>query len=191
MRNRLLQLLLDRSFRVGDFTLASGQKSRYYIDCRTTTTHAEGQFLVGRLGLAALEEAGLSPAVVGGLTMGADPLAYAIAHASWVAGRPIHAFSVRKEAKAHGTGRQIEGCFEPGQQVVVMEDVITSGGSALRACAAVEAAGGKVLAVLALIEREGGGRETIESAGYRVVSLFRVAELLEATGADTAVPETP
>lgn len=190
MQNRLLQLLLDRSFSVGDFTLASGQNSRYYIDCRTTTTHAEGQFLVGRLGLAALDEAGLSPDVVGGLTMGADPLAYAIAHASWIAGRPIHAFSVRKEAKAHGTGRQIEGCFEAGQQVVVVEDVITSGGSALRACAAVEAGGGEVLAVLALIDREGGGREAIEDAGYRVVSLFRVAELLEAAGADTAVPET-
>jgi orotate phosphoribosyltransferase len=191
MRERLLQLLLERSFRVGDFVLASGQRSRFYIDCRTATTHAEGQHLVGELGLRAIREAGLAPHTVGGLTMGADPVAYAIAHASWGSGRPIHAFSVRKEPKAHGAGRQVEGCFEAGQRVVVVEDVITSGGSALRACAAVREAGGEVLAVLALVDREGGGREAIEAAGYPVVSLFRVGELLAAAEAGSAVPETP
>jgi orotate phosphoribosyltransferase len=190
MRDRLLQLLLERSFRVGDFVLASGQRSRFYIDCRTTAMHAEGQYLIGRLGLAALEEAGLAPDSLGGLTMGADPVAYAIAHASWQARRPIHAFSVRKEAKAHGAGRQIEGCFAAGHRVVVIEDVITSGGSALRACEAVRDAGGEVLAVLALVDREGGGREAIEAEGYPVVSLFRVSELLEAVGEGSAVPET-
>lgn len=178
-RDRLLRLLLERSFRVGDFVLASGARSRYYIDCRTTTTHAEGQFLVGRLGFARLEEAGLAPDAVGGLTMGADPVAYAVAHASWIAGRPTHAFSVRKEPKAHGTGKRIEGCFGEGSRVVVVEDVITSGGSALRACEAVRAEGGEVLAVLALVDRESGGTEAIEAAGYPVHSLFRVAELLE------------
>lgn len=191
MRERLLQLLLERSFRVGEFVLASGQKSRFYIDGRTTTTHAEGQYLIGRLGLEAIRAAALAPDSVGGLTMGADPLAYAIAHASWTAGPPVHAFSVRKEAKAHGTGRQIEGCFEAGQRVVVVEDVITSGQSALRACAAVEQAGGEVLAVLALVDREGGGREAIERAGYPVLALFRVGELLAAAGEGSARPETP
>lgn len=191
MRERLLQLLLERSFRVGEFVLASGQKSRFYIDGRTTTTHAEGQYLIGRLGLEAIRAAALAPDSVGGLTMGADPVAYAIAHASWTAGPPVHAFSVRKEAKAHGTGRQIEGCFEAGQRVVVVEDVITSGQSALRACAAVEQAGGEVLAVLALVDREGGGREAIERAGYPVLALFRVGELLAVAGEGSARPETP
>jgi orotate phosphoribosyltransferase len=181
-RDRLLRLLVERSLRLGDFVLASGARSSYYIDCRTTTTHAEGQFLVGRLGLALLEGEGLAPASVGGLTMGADPVAYALAHASWLAGRPVNAFSVRKEPKEHGTGRRIEGCFAAGDRVVVVEDVITSGGSALRACEAVAAEGGEVLGVLALVDREGGGREAIERAGHRVASLFRVSELLEAAG---------
>jgi orotate phosphoribosyltransferase len=181
-RDRLLRLLVERSLRLGDFVLASGARSSYYIDCRTTTTHAEGQFRVGRLGLEALEREGLAPAAVGGLTMGADPVAYAVAHASWLAGRPVNAFSVRKEAKEHGTGRRIEGCFAAGNRVVVVEDVITSGGSALRACEAVRAEGGEVLGVLALVDREGGGREAIEEAGHRVLSLFRVSELLEAAG---------
>lgn len=160
--------------------LASGAHSRYYIDCRTTTTHAEGQFLVGQLGWELLKASGLSVAAVGGLTMGADPVAYAIAYTSWMAGEPVHAFSVRKEPKQHGTGRLIEGSFEPGARVIVVEDVITSGGSALRACEAVEREGGSIAAVLAMVDREGGGREAIEEAGYRVLSLFRVSELLAA-----------
>ena len=181
-RHRLLRLLLERSLRLGDFVLASGARSSYYIDCRTTTTHAEGQYLVGRLGLELLEREGLAPASVGGLTMGADPVAYAVAHASWIAGRPVHAFSVRKEPKDHGTGRRIEGCFAAGDRVVVVEDVVTSGGSALRAIEAVRAEGGEVLGVLALVDREGGGREAIERAGHRVLTLFRVSELLAEAG---------
>lgn len=181
-RARLLELLLERSFRTGDFVLASGARSSYYIDCRTTTTHAEGQALVGRLGLALLRDAGLRPASVGGLTMGADPVSYAVAHASWLAGDPVNAFSVRKQPKEHGTGRRVEGCFAPGHAVVIVEDVITSGKSALQACDAVEAEGGTVLAVLALVDREGGGREAIEARGYPVHVLFRVGELLAAAG---------
>jgi orotate phosphoribosyltransferase len=156
-RERLLALLLERSFRTGDFVLASGARSTYYIDCRTTTTHAEGQALVGRLGLALLRVADLRPDSIGGLTMGADPVAYAIAHASWLAGEPVHAFSVRKEPKAHGTGKRVEGCFSSGAKVVVVEDVVTSGKSALQACDAVEAEGGTVLGVIALVDRESGG----------------------------------
>jgi orotate phosphoribosyltransferase len=176
-RERLLALLVERSFRVGDFVLSSGARSRYYVDARTTTTHAEGQAVIGRLGLATLRAAGLAPAAVGGLTLGADPVAYAIAHASWLAGDPVHAFTVRKEPKAHGTGKRVEGCFSAGDAVVVIEDTITSGGSALRAVAAVEAEGGRVLAVLALVDREEGGREAIEAAGYPVHTLVRVSEL--------------
>ncbi len=181
MKERLLQLLAERSFRVGDFTLASGVKSRYYVDARTTTLSAEGQALVGELGLRALDDAGLEPDAVGGLTMGADPIACAIAHRSALDGRPIDAFSVRKEAKEHGRGRRIEGCLEPGDAVVVVEDVITSGGSALKACEAVTTAGARVLAVLALVDREEGGRETLEEQGYRVISLVRLSELRAGT----------
>jgi orotate phosphoribosyltransferase len=178
-RDRLRALLVERSVRVGDFVLASGARSTYYVDCRTTTTHAEGQHLVGRLGLAAVEAAGLRPASVGGLTMGADPVAYAIAHASWHAGRPVNAFSVRKEPKAHGTGKRVEGCFAAGDAVVVIEDVVTTGDSALKAAEAVRAEGGEVLAVLTLVDRESGGRERIEAAGYTLLALFAVSELLE------------
>jgi orotate phosphoribosyltransferase len=178
-RDRLRALLVERSVRVGDFVLASGARSSYYVDCRTTTTHAEGQHLVGRLGLAAIEEAGLAPAAVGGLTMGADPVSYAVAHASWPTGRPVNAFSVRKEPKAHGTGKRVEGCFAAGDRVVVVEDVVTTGDSALKAAEAVRAEGGEVLAVLTLVDRESGGREKIEAAGYRLLTLFPVSELLE------------
>lgn len=181
-RDRLLALLLERSFRVGDFVLASGQRSRFYVDARTTTTHAEGQALLGRLGLAALRRAELRPTAVGGLTMGADPVSYAVAHASWLAGAPVNAFTVRKEPKAHGTGRRVEGCFAAGDSVVVVEDVVTTGGSALRAIDAVAAEGGTVLAVLALLDREEGGRAAIEHAGYPVHTLYTIGDLFAAAG---------
>jgi orotate phosphoribosyltransferase len=179
---RLIELLAERSFKVGDFTLRSGKKSRYYVDARTTTLSAEGQALIGALGLRALDAAGLRPAAVGGLTMGADPIAYAIAHRSFLDGRPIEAFTVRKEAKGHGVGRQIEGCLEAGQQVVVIEDTITTGGSALKACEALKAVDARILAILALVDREEGGREALEAEGHRVISLVKLTELRRRVG---------
>lgn len=170
-RDALDQLLLERSVRRGDFVLASGQRSSYYIDCRLTTMSAPGMVLIGRLGLAAIRQAGWTPDAVGGLTMGADPVSYAIAAASAGTPSPVDAFSVRKEAKQHGTGQQIEGNFRPGARVVVVEDVITSGGSALKAIEAVTAAGGQVLGVLAVVDREQGGRARLEAAGHAVVAL--------------------
>ena len=181
-RERLVALLLERSFRVGDFVLASGARSRFYVDARTTTTHAEGQAVLGRLGLAAIRDAGWTPDAVGGLTLGADPVSYAVAHASWLAGDPVNAFTVRKEPKQHGTGKRVEGCFAAGDRVVVVEDTITTGGSALKAIQAVEAEGGMVIGVLALVDREEGGREAVEQAGYPVRALVRVSELLAARG---------
>lgn len=176
-RDRLGALLAERSFRTGDFTLASGRRSSFYVDCRLTSMHAEGQALIGRVALDALDEGALRPDRIGGLTMGADPIAYAVAGESFRRGTPIHAFSVRKEAKEHGRGRRIEGCFESGARVVIVEDVITSGGSALRACEAVREARGEVLAVLALVDRCEGGREAIEAAGHSVLSLYTVQDL--------------
>jgi orotate phosphoribosyltransferase len=173
----LERLLLERSVRRGDFVLASGARSSYYIDCRLTTMSAAGMVLIGQLGLQAIRAAGWPADAIGGLTMGADPVAYAIAAASAHAGTPIDAFSVRKEAKGHGTGQQIEGNFRPGARVVVVEDVITSGGSAEKAIAAVTAAGAEVLGVLAVVDREQGGRQKLEAAGHQVVALTTSSRL--------------
>jgi orotate phosphoribosyltransferase len=176
-RQALERLLLNRSVQRGDFVLTSGQRSSYYIDCRLATMSAEGMALIGRMGLDAIRRAGWKPDSVGGLTMGADPVAYAIAAASFETDAPVDAFSVRKEAKGHGTGRLIEGNFKPGHAVVVVEDVITSGGSARRAAATIEDSGGKVLGVLAVVDREEGGKDALEREGRRVVTLTTAAEL--------------
>ena len=173
----LRRLLQERSVRRGEFTLSSGKRSSYYIDCRLTTMSAEGMVLVGRLGLAEIARAGWRPKAIGGLTMGADPVAYAIAAAARAQGRLLDAFSVRKQAKTHGTGRRIEGCFTAGAAVVVVEDVITTGQSAAEAIAAVRAEGGRVLGVLAVVDREEGGRIMLEQAGHAVEALVTVAEL--------------
>lgn len=138
----------------------------------------DGLALIGPLGVSALDAAGWTVDAVGGLTLGADPVSYAIAYASALAGTPIRAFTVRKEAKAHGTGRLIEGPFREGDRVAVVEDVITTGGSALRAVQAVRDAGGQVAGVLALVDREEGGREALEGAGLPVVSLARASEIV-------------
>ena len=173
----LLELLRERSIRHGDFTLASGERSSWYVDCRPTTMSARGQRAIGRLGLAGIRQAGWEPVSVGGLTMGADPVAYAIAAASVDLPAPIDAFSVRKAPKDHGTNRRIEGNFAPGAKVVVIEDVITSGGSALSAIEAVRAEGGEVIGVLAVLDREAGGRQKIEATGVSVVTLVTATEL--------------
>ena len=173
----LVALLKQRSVRFGDFVLASGAHSSYYIDCRPTTMSAPGQLLIGALGFEVIERAGWQIGAVGGLTMGADPIAYAIAAESMRRGRPIDAFSVRKEAKAHGTGKRIEGNFSPEIPVAVIEDVITTGASALSAIAAIRDAGGKVAGVLALVDREAGGRAAIGKAGVEVRVIVPAAEL--------------
>ncbi|MGH7505873.1 MAG: orotate phosphoribosyltransferase [Longimicrobiales bacterium] len=182
-RERLRALLRERSVRIGDFVLASGARSSYYIDARLTTMAGLGQVLIGRTAVRAFDEVGWAPRAVGGLTLGADPVAYAIAHAATLAGRTIDAFTVRKEAKRHGTGRTIEGALEQGATVVIAEDVITSGASAQRAIRAVEDAGSRILGVLAVVDREEGGRAALQDAGYDVVALFTAGELLDDPGA--------
>jgi orotate phosphoribosyltransferase len=176
--DRLLSLLADRSARRGHFTLASGRQSTLYIDARLTTMSPDGLALIGPLALAALHASDWHVDAVGGLTLGADPVSYAIAYASAVAGTPLRAFTVRKEAKAHGTGRLIEGPFREGDRVAVIEDVITTGGSALRAIEAIRAAGGVVAGVLALVDREEGGREALEGAGLPVLALARASAIV-------------
>ena len=173
----LRRLLLERSVQRGDFTLASGRRSSYYIDCRPTTMSAEGLVLIGRMGCAAIRAAGWRPSAVGGLTMGADPVAYAIAAASVASDTQVDAFSVRKHTKEHGTSRLIEGNFRSGAEVVVVEDVITSGESASKAIAAIEQEGGRVLGVLAVVDRLEGGRRSLEAQGHTVVVLTTVRDL--------------
>ena len=190
----LLNLIATLSFKLGDFTLASGQKSDYYIDCRTTTLHAEGGRLSGLVLYDLIREQVPNPEsieAVGGLTMGADPLVSNTASASaWavhdhaelagmipdedldqdlgedaaVAPTLIHGFLVRKAEKTHGTGRKIEGFLRPGARVVIVDDVCTTGGSTITAIEAAREAGMTVAAVLCMVDREQGGRAKIEAA---------------------------
>lgn len=182
-RERLRELLVQRSVRLGDFTLASGARSSYYVDARRTTMCAEGQYLTGRVCLEALRASGLRATHVGGLTMGADPVSYAMARESFVQGAPMDGFSVRKEAKGHGTAQRIEGGLPKDADCLVVEDSMTTGGSALKAIEALKEFGTKVVGVLTLVDREEGGRERLETAGYPLVAVFTGRDLLEAARA--------
>jgi orotate phosphoribosyltransferase len=140
----------------------------------------DGLATIGPLALDAIEQRGWHPDAVGGLTLGADPVAYAISYASALDGRPVRAFTVRKEPKTHGTGKRIEGPFRSGDRVVVVEDVITTGGSALRAIEALRAEGGDIVGVLAIVDRDEGGRAALETAGVPVAALVRADEIVAA-----------
>jgi orotate phosphoribosyltransferase len=164
-RQELLHLLASNSFRLGDFTLASGRKSDYYIDCRTTTLHARGAELTGRVFFDVIRLQGWQPRAVGGLTMGADPIVVAVSVISSQAGAPIHGFLVRKAEKTHGMGRRIEGFQEKGTPVVIVDDVCTTGQSTIQAIEAAREFGFKVVGVACLVERlEAAGRADVERA---------------------------
>jgi orotate phosphoribosyltransferase len=178
-RDRLRALLVERSVRLGDFTLASGAKSGYYIDARATTMSAEGQRLVGLVGCQLIRESGLEPTHVGGLTMGADPVAYAIAHRSALDGRPIDGFSVRKQAKGHGTGQRVEGGVPPGAPCIVVEDTMTTGKSSLDAVEAVREHGARVIGVLTLVNRS-ADVAVFDRQGVPLLWAFTGEELLRA-----------
>jgi orotate phosphoribosyltransferase len=172
---QLLSLLARLSFRLGQFKLSSGGTSDYYIDCRTTTLHAEGGRLTGHAILELLEEHGIEAEAVGGLTLGADPIVSNVATASaWRAlshpGAPLlHGFLVRKAEKAHGTGRRIEGFCRPGARVVIVDDVCTTGASTVNAIEAAREAGMTVAAVVCIVEREeANGRPAVEGAAHGV-----------------------
>lgn len=177
-RHQLVTLLAEQSARRGHFVLSSGKTSNLYIDARLTTMSPHGLALIGPLALATIQDAFGHVDAVGGLTLGADPIAYAIAYASAHLPFPIKAFTVRKEAKAHGTGRQVEGPFNANDRIVVIEDVITTGGSALKAIQVLRAHGAQILGVLALVDRQEGGKEAIKAEGVSVVSLVTAGEIL-------------
>src|SRR5436190_8374278 len=176
----LTALLAERSAKRGLFTLASGKQSNYYIDARLTTMSPEGFSVIGPLSFSTLQKSGWHVDAIGGLTLGADPISYAISYASAGSDHPLRAFTVRKETKAHGTGKIIEGPFRERDRVAVIEDVITTGASALRAIEAIRTAKGLVAGVLALVDREEGGRQAIEAAGVPVISLVAASQIITA-----------
>lgn len=181
----LKALLLRKSVRTGTFTLASGKQSDLYIDCRVTALDPFGAAMIGELGWHAvrskIHSEKLSIHAIGGMTLGADPISLAIGMAS-ARHHPeeaLQVFTVRKEPKGHGAGKQIEGNFAAGQNVVVVDDVITTGGSTLKAIDAIEREGGHVKFAIVLVDREEGGREAIEARGIHVVPLFTRSSLLD------------
>ena len=179
-RARLLELLTQLSFEKRRVTLSSGKESDFYIDCKRTVLTAEGHFLVGRLLWRDIQRLAPAAAAVGGLTLGADPLASAVSFTSYLAGSPIPAFIVRKEAKGHGTGEWIEGrsLIADRAEVAVVEDVVTTGASTLKAIERVEAAGLRVRCAFALVDRLEGGREAVTQKGYGLSTLFTRSDFL-------------
>ncbi len=179
-RQRLKEILLEKSYRKGTFTLTSGNTSDFYIDGKQTTLSAEGAFLTGKLILDLINEVDENISAVGGMTLGADPIVTAVSIASFLENKPIPAFIVRKEAKGHGTGNYIEGLgnMKEGCTVALVEDVVTTGGTLIKVIDRVEAAGFKVGLVVTIVERQEGGAEILEKAGYPLKSIFTREQLL-------------
>lgn len=167
---RLLQLFDERAILRGDFVLASGIRRPCYFDGRLVTLWPEGAYLVGKIMAPLFREAGAE--AVGGMTVGADPIASAVALISHLEGSPLPAFIVRAEVKKHGTHKRIEGPLKPGSRVGIVDDVITSGGSVLRAIEAVEEEGCKVVKVVVLLDRKEGGSDELKRRGYDFASLL-------------------
>jgi len=177
-REQLATLLRTKSLVRGDFTLSSGKKSNYYLDCKLTTLHPEGALLTGYCALELLDEMGIKPDAIGGLSMGADPLVTAAGVVSEIEKRPLPGFLVRKEAKKHGRQKQIEGLENPrGKKVVIVDEVCTTGGSTQEAIDAAEREGCEVVGVISLVDREEGGSEILR-AKYNYRSIFTARELL-------------
>ncbi|MBI4698110.1 MAG: orotate phosphoribosyltransferase [Nitrospirae bacterium] len=184
MKQRLIDLILKRSFKYTkepSFTLASGLKSNFYFNCKPATLNPEGMFLIGNLLFDLIKkEKKWKVKAVGGLTLGADPVANAIAYTSYVKGEPLEAFVVRKEPKKHGTMLWIEGHVKEGDKVLIIEDVVTTGGSSQKAIDRALQCGLKVMGVVTLIDRQEGGREAIEAMGVPFKPLLTKEEIFEA-----------
>ena len=176
-KQRLIEIIKEKSLLENvDRVLTSGRKSRYYIDAKMTTLDPEGADLVARFILEKIKPFNVE--AIGGYTLGADPIVSAVAVLSFQSKHPIPAFIVRKESKQHGQMKMIEGPFKPGWRVAVVDDVVTTGGSTIKACRAVEQAGGKVEVAVTIVDRQEGGRENLEKAGYAFISLLTKDDLL-------------
>ena len=180
MREKLKKIILEKSYEQREVILASGRKSNFYFDSKHTTLHPEGSYLVGKLFFEEIKKFNTEVKGVGGLTLGADPIATAVTLVSYLEGNPIPAFIVRKEPKNHGISQWIEGWknLEKGAPVIIVEDVVTTGGSSLKAAERVKETGYKIVGIVALVDREEGGRENIEKEGYTLRSVFTKSELI-------------
>lgn len=180
LKERLKQILKEKSYEKGDFLLSSGKRSSYYLDCKQTTLDPEGAYLCGKVFFQMIQEAKKGVEAIGGPTLGADPIVAAVAVVSYLEGHPLRAFIVRKEPKGHGKGLWIEGDkgLRKGMKVAVVEDVVTTGASILRAIEVCEAFGLEVVQVLALVDREEGGREALKAKGYDLEAVFRSKDLV-------------
>lgn len=180
MKKRLIELVIEKAFRYSEepvFKLVSGRVSNYYFNCKAVTLHPEGMFLIGNIVFDLIRN--LNIRGIGGLTLGADPISYAVSYTSYLKEHPIEAFVVRKTAKAHGTMLWIEGNIHSGDRVVIVDDVITTGKSTIEALTRAKEAGLEIVKVIALIDRQEGGREAVEELGYKLESIITREEVME------------
>jgi orotate phosphoribosyltransferase len=173
-RNALQELIREKALKFGNFTLASGKKASYYLDCRQITLDAQGARLIGEGMLDLLADD--LPDLVGGMAIGADPITAAILTLAGMRRLPLRGIMVRKEPKQHGTGKLVEGPFREGESIAIVEDVVTTGGSSLLAIERCEAVGLKIQRVLAIIDRLEGGRENFAARGYELTTLFTIRD---------------
>jgi orotate phosphoribosyltransferase len=180
MKNRLIELIIEKAFKYSEepvFKLVSGRMSNYYFNCKAITLKPEGMYLIGNIIVDLIIN--LEIKGIGGLTLGADPIADAVAYTSYLKKNPIEAFVVRKSAKSHGTMQWIEGNIASGDRVVIVDDVITTGKSTLEAITRAKEAGLEIVKVIALIDRQEGGREAIKELGYNVEAIVTREEVME------------
>jgi orotate phosphoribosyltransferase len=180
MKKHLIDMIFHKAFKYSEkpaFKLVSGAMSSYYFNCKTVTLHPEGMYLIGNIIFDMINDSNIKG--IGGLTLGADPIADAVAYTSYLKKKPIEAFVVRKSAKAHGTMQWIEGNVKAGDRVVIVDDVITTGKSTIEAINRAAEAGLEIVKVTALIDRQEGGRENIEALGFKVEAVVTKDEIME------------
>jgi orotate phosphoribosyltransferase len=180
LRERLKDLVIEKAFRYSEtpsFKLVSGKMSNYYFNCKAVTLHPEGMYLTGNILFDFIKDSDING--IGGLTLGADPIACAVAYTSYAKGAPVEAFVVRKTPKSHGTMQWIEGNIVQGDRVAIVDDVITTGKSTIEAVVRAQEAGLKIVKVISLIDRQEGGREAIEALGFPFAAIFTREEVME------------
>ncbi len=179
MKSRLIELVIEKAFRYSEepvFKLVSGKMSRYYFNCKAVTLNPEGMYLIGNILFDSVKDANIHG--IGGLTLGADPIAYAVAYTSYLNKKPIEAFVVRKTPKTHGTMQWIEGNIRSGDRVVIVDDVITTGQSTIQAIERAKEGGLNIIKIVTLIDRQEGGKEAVEALGYKVDAIITKDEVM-------------
>jgi orotate phosphoribosyltransferase len=179
MKSRLIELVIEKAFKYSEepvFKLVSGKMSRYYFNCKAVTLNPEGMYLIGNILFDSVKDANIHG--IGGLTLGADPISCAVAYTSYLNKKPIEAFVVRKTPKSHGTMQWIEGNIKSGDRVVVVDDVITTGQSTIQAIERAKEGGLNIIKIVTLIDRQEGGKETVEALGYKVDAIITKDEVM-------------